>query len=113
MNIGPAQIVPQGMHGPGAESRAKPVPATPALGKDSEAETNTLPSREPATYMGGEVVKVHVDTSSGSRILVYEFVDAQSGDLIFQIPSDQMLNLVQDIRQRLQRMAAHPGGEEK
>jgi len=52
-----------------------------------------------------EVVQVHSDTSTGSQILVFDFVDSKSGSLIFQIPSEQMLNLVQDIRQRLQRMA--------
>jgi hypothetical protein len=45
--------------------------------------------------------------------MVYEFVDSRSGSLVFQIPSAQMLNLVQDIRQRLERMAANQGGGEE
>ena len=56
---------------------------------------------------------MHSDTSTGSSIMVYEFVDSRSGSLVFQIPSAQMLNLVQDIRQRLERMAANQGGGEE
>ncbi|MGB8061579.1 MAG: hypothetical protein WCF26_06780 [Candidatus Sulfotelmatobacter sp.] len=40
----------------------------------------------------------------GLPLPVYQFVDSKSGSVILQIPSDQMLKLVQDIRQRLQQM---------
>jgi hypothetical protein len=57
-----------------------------------------------------DVVKVHTDTSTGQQIMVYEFVDPRSGAAIFQIPSKQMLSLVQGIRERLQQMAANQPG---
>ena len=47
------------------------------------------------------VVKMHTDTSTGQPIFVYEYVDSRSDSVILQIPSEQMLSLVQEIRQRL------------
>lgn len=106
VNIGPTQPVPVAAGDRPPESSGRAAPATPSLGDRSRVEPSDEETQEPAAVITPEVVKVHSDTSSGSSILVYDFVDARSGSVVFQIPSDQMLNLVQDIRQRLQRMTA-------
>ncbi len=106
MNIGPTQIVPVTAESRTPESTQQPARSTPSLGDRPNAESSESRNPEPVASLGDEVVKVHSDTSTGSPILVYDFVDSKSGSLVFQIPSAQMLNLVQDIRQRLQRMAA-------
>ena len=106
MNIGPTQIVPVGAESQTSEDTQQPVRPTPSLGDHPKAEPVESQNSEPVASVGDEVVQVHSDTSTGSAILVYEFVDSKSGSLVFQIPSAQMLNLVQDIRQRLQKMAA-------
>jgi len=112
MNIGPTQIVPVAAEIQASESTHPPAQPTPSLGDGAELEPSETQTPAPVPSVGDEVVKVHSDTSTGSPILVYEYVDSRSGSLVFQIPSEQMLNLVQDIRQRLQRMAANqPGGK--
>jgi hypothetical protein len=112
MNIGPTQLVPVA-GSQTSESMRSPARPAPSPGDPPKAEGRPIGNGEPALSLSHEVVKVHSDTSTGSPILVYEFVDSISGSLVFQIPSDQMLNLVQDIRQRLQRMAAKQSGGEK
>jgi hypothetical protein len=111
MNIGPTQSFPA-VAEKGSSAR-KAAPGTSSLGDRPTAGPNEAANRESLPSESLEVVKVHSDTSSGSPILVYDFVDSRTGSLVFQIPSDQMLNLVQDIRQRLQRMTAKssPAGE--
>ena len=109
MNIGPTQTVPLVAENRSTESPRKPSSSPPNPGNHPQVETTDTQTRKPADSLSSEVVKVHSDTTTGSPILVYEFMDARSGSVVFQIPSDQMLNLVQDIRQRLQRMA---GGEQ-
>ncbi len=113
MNIGPTQIVPVGAESRTSESVKKPARPAPSPGSSPKMEACPIGNREPALSVSHEVVKVHSDTSTGSPILVYEFVDAISGSVVFQIPSDQMLSLVQDIRQRLQQIAAKQSGGEK
>jgi hypothetical protein len=116
MNIGPTQTVPVVAEDRSSDSSTRKItPARPSLEDHPAMGPSLRRNIESGLSIPAEVVKVHSDTSSGSPILVYEFVDAKSGSLVFQIPSDQMLSLVQDIRQRLQRMAAKtsPGGEAK
>jgi len=113
MNIGPTQIVPVGAGSQTSEDTQPPARPTPSLGDRPKAESVESQNPEPLASAGDEVVQVHSDTSTGSPILVYEFVDSRSGSLVFQIPSAQMLNLVQDIRQRLQRMITSQEGEKK
>jgi len=113
MNIGPTQIVPVAAEVQTSESTPQPARSTPSLGDRAEVGPSETKTPEPAASVGDEVVEVHSDTSTGSPILVYEFMDSRSGSLVYQIPSAQMLHLVQDIRQRLQRMAANQLGEKQ
>jgi hypothetical protein len=113
MNIGPTQIAPAVAGNQTSENTRQPARSTPNPERSPRVEPSEIRNPKPVTPSADEVVKVHADTSTGSSILVYEFVDSRSGSLVFQIPSAQMLKLVQDIRQRLERMAASQrGGEE-
>jgi hypothetical protein len=113
MNIGPTQIAPAVAGNQTLESTGQSARSTPVREDRPRVEPSEIRNSEPDTPSADEVVKVHSDTSTGSSIMVYEFVDSRSGSLVFQIPSAQMLNLVQDIRQRLERMAANQGGGEE
>lgn len=103
MNIRPAQLVPDLPEYPQPGQTARrpsPVPGSGDVPKQEIADTVT--QRTPVTA-SQQVVKVHSENSTEPPILVYEFVDSRSNSVIVQIPSEQMLSLVQDIRQRLHR----------
>ena len=104
MNIGPIQVVPVVAEGPATDQTARPSASAPDSGGGSTAETSAAQKHSSDNTVPEEVVKVHSDTSMEPPVLVYEFVDSKSGSLILQVPSEQMLNLVQGIRQRLQQM---------
>lgn len=112
MNIGSIQIVPAAAEDRSLENTRKAAQSTPSLGNHPTVDRAEIRNGQSTPAVSHEVVKVHSDTTTGTPILVYEFLDSNSGAVVFQIPSDQMLSLVQDIRQRLQRMAARqPVGE--
>src|SRR5579864_5993150 len=113
MNVGPAQVAPVMAESPAPaatarEPRPTPPPTSEDVSRMGSGGAGIAASRAPIPQ---EVVHVHPDTSTGQQILVYEFVDSNSGSLIFQVPSEQMLNLVQEIRRRLEQMAAKQPGE--
>ena len=105
MNIGPTQIVPVAAEL--QDPRSSPQRAsTPNSGHSPKPQSSDTLNHSSPSSGANEVVKVHSDTSTGQSILIYEFVDSKTGSLVLQIPSEQMLGLVQEIRQRLQEMAA-------
>ncbi len=104
MNIGPTQIVPVATEGSTARETTQPARTTPSSGEGSPGENDSTQNQVSLASMPQEVVEVHSETSMGLPLPVYQFVDSKSGSVILQIPSDQMLKLVQDIRQRLQQM---------
>lgn len=113
MSIGPTQIVPMTAEGSAAREATQPARPAPSSGQDSTAESDSTQNHVPLASMPEEVVEVHSDTSMGLPMPVYQFVDSKSGSVVLQIPSEQMLKLVQDIRQRLQQMEAKQSGEAK
>lgn len=103
MNLNPAQLVrdlPDYPQPDQAAPQPRPAPVAGELPKVESADTFAQRPSGPAMQ---QVVKVHSDNSTEPPILVYEFVDSRSDSVIVQIPSEQMLSLVQDIRQRLHR----------
>lgn len=114
MSIGPIQIVPVVAEGSTARETAQPARTAPSSGGGSTVESSGTQSQVSlASVAEEEVVEVHSDTSMGLPLPVYQFVDSRSGSVVLQIPSEQMLKLVQDIRQRLQQMEAKQPGEAK
>jgi hypothetical protein len=84
-----------------AQPVTRPVSAEVPTKEWKDAETTPSPAVDPQ-----EVVKVHSDDSTGMPIMVYQFVDSKSNSVILQVPSEQMLSLVQEIRQRLSEIAS-------
>ncbi len=113
MNIGPTQIVPVATEGSTARENAQPARTTPSSGKSPTVESDDTQNKVSLASIPEEVVEVHSETSMGLPLPVYQFVDPKSGSVILQIPSDQMLKLVQDIRQRLQQMEVKQSGGAK
>lgn len=113
MNIGPTQIAAVTADHPAPTGTDRSAATAPSPASDDVPKTGSGEAGISAapTLAPDAVVNVHPDTSTGQQILVYEFVNPKSGALIFQIPSEQMLNLVQVIRQRLQQMAAKQSGD--
>lgn len=113
MNPTPAQIGPVLADAPDP-AQPRPVARTsapesaPVPKQESDSgEPDAVSIAEPQ-----EVVNVHTDTSTGEKILVYDFVDSQSGELIYQIPSQQMLDLARAIEQRFEQGTDKKSGEE-
>jgi hypothetical protein len=50
-------------------------------------------------------VKVQFDQSMNDGILIYQFLDKQSGSLVMQLPSTQMLSVVHEIQNELREAA--------
>ena len=51
-------------------------------------------------------VKVQVDKTANDNILIYQFLDKQSGDVVMQLPSTQVLSIVHEIQAELQKSFA-------
>ena len=119
MNINPAQLVRDLPDYPQPDQAAPQPRPAPVAGDVPKVETTDTFAQRPSIPAAQQVVKVHSDNSTEPPILVYEFVDSRSNSVIVQIPSEQMLSLVQDIRQRLHRTMTEkaapqiPSGESK
>lgn len=104
----PVQFVP-----PVAEDETLPrrtsVPSQTTLGRDPNAENSTALANSSGLLPSPEEVEVHYDTAAAQDIPVYHFLDRRSGELVVQIPSEQMLNLIHSIQQQLLRMGPIPG----
>ncbi|HZQ23154.1 MAG TPA: flagellar protein FlaG [Terriglobales bacterium] len=66
-----------------------------------QASTTSLPLLE---HREQEVKRIF----DGKR-MVYRFVDKQSGEVIYQVPSDEVLNIMRAIQEQLQRQQACNG----
>ncbi len=113
MSVSPIQIAPVVAGGSTARETTQPARSAPGLGEGSTAESVGTQLQVSLASVPEEVVEVHSDTSMGLPIAVYQFVDPKSGSVVLQIPSEQMLKLVQDIRQRLQQIEVRQSGEAK
>ena len=111
MDINPVQFVRDATpYSQPDQSVGQPRPA-PVSADVPKVETGDTAKFTLPAAASQQVVKVHSDNSTVPPILVYEFVDSRSDSVIVQIPSDQMISLVQEIRQRLNHaMTEHPMG---
>ena len=77
----------------------------PVPGQSSTAETGS-PANVAAEHETAQD-EVNVQWDSENQIRIYRFLDRQ-GDLVMQVPSEQMVNLAHEIQQQLlQEAAAH------
>jgi hypothetical protein len=76
------------------------VPATPPV----QTSTANLPLLQHHEH---EVKRI----LDGKRV-VYRFVDKETGEVVYQIPSEEVLNIMQGIQEQLQRQATCTGIDE-
>lgn len=89
--------------------RHTPASSETTLGTDPNAENTTVPASSSGVLPSPEEVQVHYDISAVQEVPVYHFVDRRSGDLVVQVPSEQMLNLIHSIQQQMLRMSPLSG----
>jgi hypothetical protein len=80
------------------------TPSIPGSGRTSSGENDPSQSAPAGTASPQDEVKLQFDPPGETA--VYQFVDQQGG-LILQVPSQQMLNLANEISQELVQEAAH------
>jgi hypothetical protein len=107
MNVGPAQNSSPGV------DRQTPEKKAPAAPSNSIAVSENGPKVETAKTQNSPVpslipeheVKVQWDTPA-DQIMVYRVLDKQSGDLVLQVPSAEVLSGMHQTQELLQRIAA-------
>lgn len=57
-------------------------------------------------------VKVQFDKQMNDGILIYQFLDKQSGNLVMQLPSTQVLSVVHEIQSELQQSVSGHAAEQ-
>ena len=81
-----------------SEEELRPVPGSPPT-----AETGDPDQRTPTPANAQDEVKLQWD--SQTRITIYKFLNEQ-GEVVLQVPSEQMINLAQEISEQLRQQAA-------
>ena len=95
MSIDPLSILAPGSAGPAAD----PVPR-PASGSARAAAEPAVPQMRPT----------EVNASFGpDNLIIYRIVDKQTGDIIQQIPPEQLLAIARDVRHLLEAAAKTAG----
>jgi hypothetical protein len=100
MNVGPIQRSPveTDVHNPARQVRISP-PHDSSSGNDPVREVPTTQKSPPVPAIVEDDVKVQWDASVHLRI--YQFVNQQSGALVLQVPSEQVLNVTHEIQDAL------------
>jgi hypothetical protein len=101
MGIDPTSALALSTAGPAAD----PVPH-PAAAVQSSPSAKASVSAEPAVP---QARAVQVDAAFGeSNLIIYRIVDKATGDLIQQIPPEQLLEIARSVRQLLQGASNAP-----
>jgi len=99
----------------GAGPIRPPEPANPALARESEAHPHSQSAHAPEpkqpvpSTVDSQEIKTHWDPDNG---VVVEITDQQSGQLVRQIPSQQVLNVAHSIELYLRGNAASPAKDQ-
>ena len=105
MRVDPALVFPPPAAPPADGAQLRSDVTRTVSGQTSPAENSgaTKDAAQPETAQ--DVVDVQWD--SENQIRIYRFLDHR-GDLVIQVPSEQMVNLAREIQQQLlQEAAAH------
>ena len=111
MNVGPVRE-PPGSDPQTPESKTQAVPPraqTADLDRSSSRQAPAQKAAAPVPEFPQDEVRVQWDTPLADYIMVYQFLDQQSGSLILQMPDAQILSLVHQIRETLQRAQEQAG----
>jgi hypothetical protein len=107
MNVGPVQVSSAGIgrQTPEKKLHAAPPPGSAGSGNGPKAEVAGT-QNNPAPFLIPEhEVKVQWDTPA-DHIMVYQVLDKQSGALVLQVPSAEVLSGMHQTQELLQRIAS-------
>jgi|ERR1700674_2947258 len=109
MNVGPVHASSAGIERQTYEKKLQAAPSrslpTAAPGDSPQARVvKTQDSPAPFTIPEHDV-KVQWDTAAG-RTLIYQVLDKQSGALVLQVPSAEVLSDIHQTQELLQRIAS-------
>jgi hypothetical protein len=69
-----------------------------------QMQTAQVPRQSaPLPQFPEDEVKVQFDKTMNDNILIYQFLDKQSGDVFMQLPSTQVLSIVHEIQAELEK----------
>jgi hypothetical protein len=107
MSVGPVQPASAGFERPTPEKKVRAAvhPAGAELGKSPKVEIASRQNSPIPLLFPEHEVTVQRDTPEG-HILIYRILDKQSGALVLQVPSAEVLNDVHQTQELLQRIAA-------
>lgn len=101
MSIDPVQVVALGQaSGPAEPVSARPVArsSVPAASRTAEAPLSLPQARQ-----------LQVNASFGeANLIIYRILDKETGDLIQQIPPEQLLQIARSIQELFQTDPSHP-----
>jgi len=105
MRVDPALVFPPPAAPPADGAQVRSDVPGPVPGQSSTTENGSSPNQAAPPEAAQDEVNVQWD--SENQIRIYRFLDRQ-GDLVMQVPSEQMVNLAREIQQQLlQEAAAH------
>jgi hypothetical protein len=105
MKVSPESLFPPSpaSQADGAKLRSKPEVPSPVPGNASSQENGNPTKEAPPPAATQDEVKLQWD--SENQIVIYQFLD-QHGEVVVQVPSQQMVNLARQIEQELLKEAA-------
>lgn len=105
MRVDPALVFPPPAAPPADGGKLRSEEPSSVPGQSSTAE-NSRPAKTASQPETAQDV-VNVQWDSENQIRIYRFLDHR-GELVMQVPSEQMVNLAREIQQQLlQEAAAH------
>src|SRR6266850_4267410 len=90
---------------PGKKPRSVPPPRSPDSGNRPKAEIFRTQNKPAPFLIPEHEVKVQWDEAA-DRIMIYQVLDKQSGDLVLQVPSAEVLSRIHQTQELLRRIAA-------
>lgn len=105
MNVGPVQHLPPDSNLPNAPREARATPAVPRTG-NSPANAVPRPAKNEPLVPSSVQDEVKVQWDGSVHLRIYQFVKPESGALVLQVPSEQVLNVTRGIQESFQRESA-------
>jgi hypothetical protein len=107
MSIVPVQVSSPGVERQTPEKKAPVAPSKPRAvsGSSPNAEITKIQNSPIPLLIPEHEVKVQWDTPA-DHVMVYRVLDKQSGDLVLQVPSAEVLSGLHQTQELLQRIAS-------
>ncbi|HEY1802294.1 MAG TPA: hypothetical protein VGG46_15315 [Terriglobales bacterium] len=91
-----------------ASTGKTPSPVAEKTPTEQVQSTPVSPQTAPLPQFPEDEVQVQFDKTMNDNILIYQFLDKQSGDVVMQLPSTQVLSIVHEIQAELKKNLAAP-----